>query len=128
MKENELIEKWEQSGFLDTVSKQMKLLYSKNLEKACRFLEIRDGNDQIETMIFPIIFRITKLSESFDIIKIIEDFIEFYENSKFDIYKDYIDDYKNDKDDDKLKIVEKFMINYTNNKMRQHEIRSLYCI
>ena len=114
MKEKELIEKWEQTGLLDTVLQEMKFLYSTNLEKACRFLKVRNGNDQVETMIFPVVFRMTKLDKSFDIIKVVEDFIEFYKNNKFDVYRNYIVDYENDENDCELEIIESFIKNYTN--------------
>ena len=96
MKESELIEKWEQSGLLKTVPQEMKYLYSKNFEIAQRFMEIRNGNDQVETLIYPIVFRITKHDKSMNVVQTIKDFIQDFETNKFDIYKDYIDCYEND--------------------------------
>jgi uncharacterized protein (UPF0305 family) len=118
MKEEDLVKKWEQSGLLDTVSIGMKNLYSMNLEKACRFLKIRNGNDQVETLIFPIVFRITKLDKSVDVIQTVENFIKFYKKTKLNVYNNYIDDYKNDENDENdLEIIEKFIINYIKNKL-----------
>jgi hypothetical protein len=117
MKESELIEKWEQSGLLETVPQEMKFLYSKNLETAQRFMEVRNGNDQVETLIYPIVFRITKKDKSMNVIQTIQDFIQKFETNKFDIYKDYIDNYDNYEKDGELEFVENFIKNYVKNKL-----------
>ena len=117
MKESELIEKWEQSGLLNTVPQEMKFLYSKNFETAQRFMEIRNGNDQVETLIYPIVFRITKFDKSMDVVKTVEDFIQNFEINKFDIYKDYIHNYENEEKDGELEFVENFIKNYVKNKL-----------
>lgn len=117
MKENELIKKWEQSGMLETVPQEMKFLYSINLERAQRFLEIRNGNDQVETLIYPIVFRITKLDKSMDVIKTVKDFIQDFGSNKFEIYKNYIDNYENDEKDNELEFVENFITNYVKIKL-----------
>ena len=117
MKEAELIEKWEQSGLLEHVPQEMKFLYSKNLETTQRFMEIRNGNDQVETLIYPIVFRITKKDKSMNVVQTIKDFIQEFTTNKFDIYKDYIDDYENEENDGELEFVENFITRYTKNKL-----------
>lgn len=113
MKKSELIKKWEQSGILETVPQEMKFLYSKNLEKAQRFLNIRVSYDQFQTLFLTIVYRITGIDKSMDVIQTLKNFIQDFESNKFEIYKSYIDDYKKDEKDSELEFVEKFITNYT---------------
>ena len=81
-----LIEKWEKSGFLEGINDEMKLIYSTNLEFAQVFLEQRNKNDMINALVYPLVFQITKINKTLNIILIIKKFIQYFENKVFDKY------------------------------------------
>ena len=56
----ELIQIWEESGLLETLSKSKKIITAFFLEKTCEYLvKNRNKYVEIETVVFPILRRIT---------------------------------------------------------------------
>jgi hypothetical protein len=93
-KQKQLIAYWEESGLLQSVPVKLKNIYVKNLEIGRRYLELRNGNDRVETLIYPLIFRATNLNNDVDVFDVIDNFIFHYNHKYKDIemrnHKEYI--------------------------------------
>jgi hypothetical protein len=103
IQEKELIEKWEESGFLTNKTDDEKLIFSLNLEKAKNFLIKGDYLDKFEQMVFPLIFRLTEKQNVFDVDCAIMRFHNKFIINGYDLNKiddeikylvDFIDEYE----------------------------------
>lgn len=67
MKEEELIKKWENIGYLNNKSYEQKLLISIKLEEALNFLLVHNYLNKFEQMVFPFIYLLIKRRSDFDV-------------------------------------------------------------
>ena len=76
MKDQELVKCWEESGLLVNIPEEKKVQYSKNLEKARKAMLKRNKSDRVETLIFPLVRRMSDIDPKFNVTKAARDFIK----------------------------------------------------
>ncbi len=86
---NNLIIKWQKSGLLDTIPDNEKIYYAKNLERAYEYLMNDSYSENFEELVYPLIFRLTKIHKIFNVIDILNMFL-----SDFIIYGNNMNEVK----------------------------------
>lgn len=81
-------EDWEQSGLLDSTCEEKKIYLAIKLQESQDFLIERNGGDEVETLIFPVIVRAFKENENFEALPLICEFINDFE--KIDLETEFI--------------------------------------
>jgi hypothetical protein len=100
MTDKELINKWTRSGLLESIPEDEKIRYASSYETAARYLTILGAYNEVQALIFPLLYRLLRINKLIDIVEIIDDVIEKYYDRKRNVrlYKDYINDYHVDVD------------------------------
>ena len=85
---------WLQSGLLDGTSDNKKEELILKLNEVQNFLNIRNGNDEVETLIYPLIVRYFNINEKFNALELVKKFIKDFKETDFE--KDYLERWINE--------------------------------
>lgn len=77
-----------EAGLLDDISEDKKEKLSIKLIETQKFLIERNENDDVETLIFPLVARAFRKNENFDAVSLVKEFIDDYK--KVDLLAEYL--------------------------------------